>query len=67
MALKKIKRTQTRKGQVMVDKALNPIAVWEFNADIFVITHSTTISCNYGTYCAAAAYQRVRTIGNEIQ
>ena len=47
LALKKTKRSATRKGQVIVNPSLNPVAIWEFDADIYVITHSTTISTNY--------------------
>ena len=35
-ALKKIKRSQIRKGMVMVSPKVNPQACWEFNADIMV-------------------------------
>ena len=35
-ALKKIKRSQIRKGMVMVSPKVNPVACWEFNADIMV-------------------------------
>ena len=35
-ALKKIKRSQIRKGMVMVSRKVNPVACWEFNADIMV-------------------------------
>merc|ERR1712137_388484 len=47
LALKKVKRSAVRKGQVIIAKSLNPVAIWEFDADIYVITHSTTISTNY--------------------
>ena len=32
---------------VLIDTSFTPQACWEFEADIFVITHSTTISVNY--------------------
>ena len=48
MALKKIKRSQCRKGQVILSSELHPHAAWEFDAEIFVITHSTTIGNKYG-------------------
>ena len=47
VALKKTKRSSTRKGQVLTAPTLAPTAIWEFDADIFVITHSTTISTSY--------------------
>lgn len=47
LALKKVKRIATRKGQVIISPLLQPKSIWEFDADIFIITHSTTISTNY--------------------
>ncbi|MEW5309068.1 MAG: hypothetical protein WDW38_000979 [Sanguina aurantia] len=47
LALKKIKRHQVRKGMVMVDERLKPVASWEFEADIAILTHSTTIQPRY--------------------
>lgn len=47
LALKKVKRSATRKGQVIISPLWEPHAIWEFDADIFVITHSTTISTSY--------------------
>ncbi|KAI5717011.1 hypothetical protein M8J76_016071 [Diaphorina citri] len=46
-SLKKIKRSQIRKGMVMVSPALNPVAVWEFEGEILVLHHPTTISSRY--------------------
>ncbi|XP_060826707.1 GTP-binding protein 1 [Bombus pascuorum] len=46
-ALKKIKRSQIRKGMVMVAPALNPQASWEFEGEILVLHHPTTISSCY--------------------
>lgn len=41
-ALKKIKRSQIRKGMVMVSPKVNPVACWEFNADIMVSQSKAT-------------------------
>ena len=46
-ALKKYKRSQIRKGMVLVDSALNPKSCWEFEGDILVLHHFTIISCKY--------------------
>ena len=46
-ALKKIKRNQIRKGMVMLHKSLSPRATWEFEAEIVILFHSTTINVNY--------------------
>lgn len=47
LALKKVKRTQVRKGMALVAEALHPKATWEFDADIAILTHSTTIHPRY--------------------
>lgn len=47
LALKKVKRSQVRKGMVLVAEALKPTASWEFDADIAILTHSTTIQPKY--------------------
>ena len=62
IALKKINRSQTRKGQVMTSPELNPKAVWEFDAEIFVITHSTTISTNYEAVIHCGCTRQTATI-----
>lgn len=46
-SLKKIKRSQIRKGMVMVSPLLNPTACWEFEGEILVLHHPTTISTRY--------------------
>lgn len=46
-ALKKIKRSQIRKGMVMVSPDVNPQACWEFEGEIVVLHHPTTISSRY--------------------
>lgn len=46
-SLKKIKRSDIRKGMVMVSPALKPQACWEFEGEILVLHHPTTISPRY--------------------
>ena len=46
-SLKKIKRSQIRKGMVMVSPALEPQCSYEFEGEILVLHHPTTISCKY--------------------
>lgn len=46
-ALKKIKRADIRKGMVMVSPVLKPQAYWEFEGEILVLHHPTTISPRY--------------------
>lgn len=53
-----IKRSSIRKGMVMVSPRLNPQASWEFEAEILVLHHPTTISPRYqamGEYIAAVS------------
>jgi len=47
LALKKLKRSQVRKGMALVEAALHPQSSWEFDADIAILTHSTTIQPRY--------------------
>lgn len=47
LALKKVRRGEVRKGMALVDASLRPKASWEFDADIAILTHSTTIKPRY--------------------
>eukprot|EP01118_Nematostelium_gracile_P012088 TRINITY_DN4368_c0_g1_i1.p1 TRINITY_DN4368_c0_g1~~TRINITY_DN4368_c0_g1_i1.p1 ORF type:complete len:657 (-),score=198.58 TRINITY_DN4368_c0_g1_i1:35-2005(-) len=47
IALKKVKRSSLRKGMVLVDEKSKPKACREFEAEILVLYHSTTISTAY--------------------
>lgn len=47
LALKKVKRTSVRKGMALVASTIKPVATWEFDADIAILTHSTTIHLKY--------------------
>lgn len=62
LALKKVKRAQTRKGQVIISPAFKPEAIQEFDADIFVITHSTTISTSYEAVIHCGCTRQTATI-----
>ena len=42
-----IKRSHIRKGMVMVSPSLNPQACWEFEGEILVLHHPTTIAVRY--------------------
>jgi len=46
-AIKKIKRSMIRKGMVLVDMKANPKSTWNFEADVIILYHSTTIHTNY--------------------
>ena len=43
-SLKKVKRQDIRKGMVLASPDVDPRAVWEFDADVLVLHHPTTIS-----------------------
>ena len=47
IALKRVKRSAVRKGMVLADASLHPQATWEFDAEIAILTHSTTIQPRY--------------------
>jgi GTPase len=42
-----LKKSNVRKGMVIIDKALNPRASWEFNAEVVILHHPTMIQRNY--------------------
>ena len=46
-SLKKIKRSQIRKGMVMVSPQVEPQCCYEFEGEILVLHHPTTISTKY--------------------
>ena len=49
-ALKKTKRSSIRKGMVLLGKTLQPpVATFEFEAEVLVLYHSSTINTKYQT------------------
>lgn len=46
-SLKKVKRHAVRKGMVLLSPALQPSATWEFDADVSILTHSSTMRPKY--------------------
>ncbi|KAK2720390.1 GTP-binding protein 1-like [Artemia franciscana] len=46
-ALKKVKKSLLRKGMVIVTPSLNPVACWEFEGEVLVLHHPTTIQVHY--------------------
>ncbi|XP_030001824.1 GTP binding protein 1, like isoform X1 [Sphaeramia orbicularis] len=61
-ALKKIKRSTIRKGMVMVSPKLMPQATWEFEAEILVLHHPTTISPRYQAMVHCGSIRQTATI-----
>lgn len=47
LCLRKERRNAIRKGNVLVHPAVNPKGYWQFEAEIRVLYHSTTIESNY--------------------
>lgn len=43
----KVKRSELRKGMFIVSEKVNPNPSWEFEAEILILHHPTTISVNY--------------------
>ncbi|XP_055526780.1 GTP-binding protein 1 [Wyeomyia smithii] len=66
-ALKKIKRSQIRKGMVLVSPELNPQACWEFDCEILVLHHPTTISSKYGRWSAMVHCGSIRQTAQILQ
>ena len=42
-----LKRSSIKKGMVIVDKAMNPKAAWEFDAEVVILQQATTIQPKY--------------------
>lgn len=61
-ALKKVKRSSIRKGMVMVSPRLSPQACWEFEAEILVLHHPTTISPRYQAMVHCGSIRQTATI-----
>jgi GTPase len=43
----KIKKSELRKGMVLLSPAIPPVAYWEFEADLLILHHPTTIGAKY--------------------
>ncbi|XP_024914451.1 GTP-binding protein 1-like isoform X2 [Cynoglossus semilaevis] len=61
-SLKKVKRSSIRKGMVMVSPKLMPQATWEFEAEILVLHHPTTISPRYQAMVHCGSIRQTATI-----
>lgn len=42
-----LKRTGFRKGMIMLDKSLDPKSLYDFEAEVVILHHATTIKPNY--------------------
>lgn len=61
-SLKKIKRSQIRKGMMMLSPRLEPTACWEFEGEILVLHHPTTISVKYQAMVHVGSVRQTATI-----
>lgn len=61
-SLKKIKRQDIRKGMVLAAQELKPCATWEFDADVLVLHHPTTISAKYQAMVHCGSLRQTATI-----
>jgi len=69
LALKKVKRSTLRKGMVIVGKSANPTACREFEAEILVLYHQTTIQKHYEAvvHCGTAQQcAKILSIDKEV-
>ena len=42
-----LKRTSFRKGMIMLDKLITPKSIYDFEAEVVILHHATTIKPNY--------------------
>lgn len=63
LALRKVERRQLRKGMVLVAAQAHPAACYEFDADVVVLYHSTTLCVGYEAvvHCGAV-HQTARIV-----
>ncbi|CAF3676418.1 unnamed protein product [Rotaria sordida] len=61
-ALRKIKKSELRKGMVLLSPAIPPIAYWEFEADLLILHHPTTISTKYQAMVHCGSIRQTATI-----
>ncbi|KAI6189077.1 Protein synthesis factor and Translation elongation factor EFTu EF1A domain containing protein [Aphelenchoides besseyi] len=61
-AIKKVTKKQIRKGMVLLSGVEQPHAVWEFEAEILILNHPTTISRNYEAMVHVGAVRQTAKI-----
>ncbi|CAF1232558.1 unnamed protein product [Adineta steineri] len=61
-ALRKIKKSELRKGMVLLSPAIAPVAYWEFEADLLILHHPTTISTKYQAMVHCGSIRQTATI-----
>ncbi|KAI6227583.1 Protein synthesis factor and Translation elongation factor EFTu EF1A domain containing protein [Aphelenchoides fujianensis] len=61
-SIKKVTKKQIRKGMVLLSGAEQPRAVWEFDAELLILNHPTTISRNYEAMVHVGAVRQTARI-----
>ncbi|CAJ0582698.1 unnamed protein product, partial [Mesorhabditis spiculigera] len=61
-ALRKITKRDVRKGMVMVDPRVEPVASLQFEADILILHHPTTIKANYQAMLHIGSIRQTATL-----
>lgn len=61
-AVKKLKRSDIRKGMYLIHEKLNPMASWVFEAEVLILHHPTTISVNYQAMVHCGSIRQTATI-----
>lgn len=46
-AVEKLERSDFRKGMILIDAVVKPEPIWEFDANVHVLHHPTTMSPGY--------------------
>lgn len=61
-SLRKIKKSELRKGMVLLSPIIPPVAYWEFEADLLILHHPTTISAKYQAMVHCGSIRQTATI-----
>ncbi|CAF2993687.1 unnamed protein product [Rotaria socialis] len=61
-ALRKIKKSELRKGMVLLSLAIPPVSYWEFEADLLILHHPTTIGVKYQAVVHCGSIRQTATI-----
>nr|CDJ96435.1 Protein synthesis factor and Translation elongation factor EFTu EF1A domain containing protein [Haemonchus contortus] len=61
-ALRKITKREVRKGMVMVDPRLKPVSSMQFEAEILILHHPTTIKPNYQAMLHIGSIRQTATL-----
>merc|ERR1719188_792890 len=57
-----LKKSTFRKGMVLVDPVLNPVATWVFKAEVVILHHATTIRLGYQAMVHCGIIRQAATV-----